>query len=361
MTTERPLVLVIAQSARFLAQQAAREGYRVRAIDQFNDADLISVCEQTSSFADFNQLNLAELRQNIIQLAGESPATLIAGTGAEVFYPLFNQLPSSITIANNSAACFDQCHNPNHWFMLLRKLQIPHPETCFERPSPSNDIWIFKQAGGWGGTQIKRLNTQIISKPGVYQRLITGQAFSVLFFADSNGWRWLGTQSQQSLPDHFIHQQLRSDFPLPSIACEQVTKIINQLNQTLQLRGFNSADFILTEQNTVLLLELNPRPAASMQLLDSPSMITAQIQACTRNVTAQVKVSSNRQTLVYLFASHSGHVCSAPDWPVNCHDLPAAGQAVQTGDIICSALIATSDDFEEKHAAIKWQVMQNIV
>lgn len=359
MKALRPLVLVIAQSARFLAQQAAREGYRVRAIDQFNDADLISVCEQTSSFADFNQLNLAGLRQNIIQLAGESPATLIAGTGAEIFYPLFNQLPPQITVANNTQECFQQCHRPEQWFALLEKLQIPHPKTCFAKPTSSNQ-WLFKPTGGWGGMGIQSVSAHSTDKSGVYQRLIHGQPFSVLFFADRSGWQWLSTQSQHSLPDRFIHQRMHSHFSLSLAAQAQVTSVIDQLNRTLQLRGFNSMDFILTEHAEVLLLELNARPAASMQFLDSPALITTQISACIDDRPAHIEPASRKQTLVYLFASHSGHIRHQAHWPECCHDLPTEGQFIRAGDVVCSALFPTTEEFPHEFASLNQQVMQNI-
>lgn len=360
MSALRPLVLVIAQSARFLAQQAAREGYLVRAVDQFNDVDLVSVCEQTLTFADFNQLNMADIRQSIVQLAGDTPATLIAGTGAEVIYPLFNQLPPQITLANNTASCFHQCHSPQQWFALLQKLQIPHPQTCFEKPA-SSDKWVFKPASRWGGTQIQLMTDIPINKPGFYQRLIKGQAFSVLFFADRNGWQWLSTQSQQPLPDRFIHEHLRNHFPLTPVAHEQVTTTIEKLTQTLQLRGFNSVDFILSEQLDTLLLELNPRPAASMQFLDSQSLISAQIRACVDDKPASIASASLEQTLIYLFASQSGHVREHAHWPDSCHDIPATGQSVEAGDIICSALISTTDEFEDERATLKQQVMLNII
>lgn len=359
MTTTRPLVLVVAQSARFLAQQAAREGYRVRAADQFNDVDLLRVCEKTLSIPDINSASIADIGQSILRLADNEPAVLLAGTGAEIFYPIFNQLPSQISLANNKSICFEQCHQPGKWFALLKKLQIPHPPTCFDRPESSSAPWLFKPATGWGGVGIQPLTSATDNQSGFYQHHVEGQPFSVLFFADRNGWQWLSTQSQHSLPDRFIHQQLRSHFKLTASSKTQIIAIINKLNRALPLRGFNSIDCILTQQEVVL-LELNPRPAASMQLLDSTSLISAQIGTCRDDEAIRLQTTSSQQTLVYLFAPHSGHIRHAAYWPDNCHDLPAAGQFVRHGEIVCSALIPTTDTLEITRQRLSRQIMQNI-
>lgn len=354
------LVLVIAQSARYLAQQAAREGFRVRAIDQFNDADLQQSCERTYPLADFDKARPATILQAIEYLAGDQPAVLIAGTGAERFYPLFNQLPPQFTLANNTSECFAQCHTSARWLQLLDKLQIACPESRFERPiSPAG--WLFKPDAGWGGRAIQTLSDQAtINRSGYFQRQIHGQPFSVLFFADRNGWQWLGTQRQHSLPDRFVHQRLDSHYPLSEDLRKQLVEILNRLNQALGLRGFNSADFIVTEQGELFILELNPRPAASMQFLDSPSLITAQLRSCIDGKAAQIQPAEEKQTLCYLFATHSGRIRPEAEWPASCHDLPAAGTVIRAGDIVCSALLPATATFKDKYRSIYRQVMHNI-
>lgn len=356
---QQTLVLIVAQSARYLAQQAAREGYRVRAIDQFNDTDLQHSCERTHLVADFGKLAFDDFYRAMMQLAGDEPAVLIAGTGVERFYPLFKELPLQFTLANNPFECFDQCCQSQRWFALLERLKIPHPESRFSRPT-TNDNWLFKPAASWGGTGIQALSDQRINTPGVYQRQIQGQSFSVLFFADSEGWQWLGTQQQHASPALFVHEQISSHFPLSQSLREQVNDIIDKLNQALSLHGFNCADFILCANADVLLLELNPRPTASMQFLESPRLISAQIRACIDNEPVKLAPVAHKQTLFYLFARHSGYVREDGRWPASCRDLPASGAFIHEGQIICSALIPTTETFNETRALIYQEVMHNI-
>lgn len=358
--SQQTLVLVIAQSARYLAQQAAREGYRVRAIDQFNDVDLQQSCERTYPIADFDKVTPATILQAIEYLAGDQPAVLIAGSGAERFYPLFDQLPPQFTLANNTSECFKQCHSSRQWLTLLDRLQIAHPESRLERPT-STVGWLFKPDASWGGTAIQTLYGQtLINGTGCFQRQVYGQPFSVLFFVDRNGWQWLGTQRQHSLPAQFVHQQLDSHYSLSTELHKQLVDMINKLNQALGLRGFNSADFIVTEQGQLFILELNPRPAASMQFLDSPSVLSAQLRSCIDDQTLQVQPVQKTQTLCYLFASHGGRIRPQTEWPVQCHDLPAAGTVIRAGDIVCSALLPATATLKDKYRSIYQQVMHNI-
>ena len=81
------LLLIVAQSARMLAQSARREGYTLRVADCFADIDTLDAADRFLQLSALDNLEEHQWLQTIITLSDAEPCWLICGTGIERFYP----------------------------------------------------------------------------------------------------------------------------------------------------------------------------------------------------------------------------------------------------------------------------------
>ncbi|MCC5795779.1 MAG: ATP-grasp domain-containing protein [Methylophaga sp.] len=346
--SERPavstLLIIIAQSARFLIQSAARHGYRVRAADCFADSDSVQHCERFIRLKAITTVSPQQLRETIELLAEGETAYLIIGTGIEYLYPALTDLPEYIySTANTAEACSQVCQ-PMPWFALLDSLQLPHPEVTYQ--SPNTGQWLLKDAAAWGGSHIS--TEQCISNNSHYlQRHIHGNSYSSLFVIDAQHQpRLLMFNRQICVAEANGDFRLQTLYNHPELATDQqqaITDAIMQIQQRLNLRGLNSLDFMVSDSGQLLLLELNPRPSASCQLLpETLDWLHWQI-APPQNL-PDIKMSY--RLLYHFFAEQLLTIPDNIEWPTDFCDLPAPGTIHAEGDPLCSLCIEAPDTNE---------------
>jgi len=113
----------------------------------------------------------------------------------------------------------------------------------------------------------------------------------------------------------------------------------------LALRGLNSLDFILTE-NEVLVLEINPRLTATFDLYDN--LFEHHIQGC-KGILMPLSASTKAKAHVIVYAAH--HIRNPenfiwPDWVV---DTPL--DTVFKNQPLCTVLASAADANAAKHLA----------
>ena len=108
------------------------------------------------------------------------------------------------------------------------------------------------------------------------------------------------------------------------------------------LRGLSSLDFIHADDCSHV-LEINPRPSASMQLYDEDLLIR-HIQACIgdvgRNSAAYCAAGQDYHSTGYqiVYAVQDLTIPDPFEWPEWCMDLPKSGDMCRTGQPICSII-----------------------
>ncbi len=338
------LLIIIAQSARFLIQSAARHGYRVRAADCFADSDAVQHCEQFIRLGAIETLDCQQLRDTIDHLSCGEPAYLVIGTGIESLYQTLTDLPEHIHQTANSASVCSQLCQPSQWFALLDSLQLPYPEVSYQ--TETIGAWLVKDAAAWGGSHIQ--SEQSISHSTQYlQRHIQGSSYSALFVIDADHQaRLLMFNQQICVAENSGDFRLQTLYNHPNLAAElqqTVMHAIKKLQQRLNLRGLNSLDFMISDAGQLLLLELNPRPSASCQLLpDSLDWLHWQI-AAPKNL-PDMKMSYG--LLYHFFAVQALSIPDDIDWPRDFCDIPAPGTTFAEGDPVCSLCINAADSAE---------------
>jgi predicted ATP-grasp superfamily ATP-dependent carboligase len=193
-----------------------------------------------------------------------------------------------------------------------------------------------------------------VLRPGqILQRRVPGQAMSATFVADGRRARLLGV-NRQSMQAHPV----RSD--VPYVFCGVVgpvpvsPAVLNGLEAALGLlvpafglRGLGSLDFLL-HAGTWQLLEVNPRPPASVALYPNWRPMAAHVQACVEGRLPQPPSEPPPEQAVrgyeIVFARRSFRLDDAQAAALGAaphtHDLPAGGQNFDAGDPLCSITLA---------------------
>jgi methenyltetrahydromethanopterin cyclohydrolase len=351
-------LLIVAQSARYLAEAAARSGYQVWAADCFADSDTLAVCER---FIRIESLaNPQRLLKQIIELSRGQSCLLIAGTGVELFYPLLEQLPVHIQWRGNPVQTLRITQQSAQFFALLDKAKIPYPETLWSYPKQPAD-YVLKRDQTWGGTYIQSA-TQPLAEQGYYQRRIDGESVSVLILADGKSCHLLSIHQQQNRPDSFQRDYLQRPVMLSESLLQQLKQTSQKLATLCELRGLNSIDFIVDKQ-CCLVLEINPRPSASVEFLsgDYP-LLDWHISACKTHIDPpEPKAPAYSQRLVTLYAEHDCQVPKAMNWPTAAHDIPAAQTIIKRGQPICSLLLqAEADSLPQQQQELSQSIYKNL-
>lgn len=335
-------ILIFAQSGRFLAQAAHRENYPVWVIDSYADKDTLAIADRYLQLTNFQQCSEQTVVNALLQVSNLLPCTLILGTGVERFYPILASLPSHIHFVGNCLETLENVCQPVRWFALLAKLKIAFPDTQ-QHAVPS---YLFKASQSWGGHHIQCYPNNV-NQPGYYQRRIEGISASVLFIADGQKFHRLSVNQQ------YCRNPSLGDFTLASIdnslalSLQQLTAVdtvLDKLTQSLVLKGFNALDFIITADSSLFVLELNPRPSASMALLDdSLPLIDLHLQACDRQMPEHPVAPASKKHLFFCFADKEIVIPEHFVWPDYCADLPADKTNIYNGEIVCSLLLSNND------------------
>lgn len=352
---QEEVILIVAQSGRFLAQIAFQSGYTVWVADCYGDQDTLAIAQRWLPLTDLTDKNT--VLKTIIELSQNQRCLLVCGSGVEAFFPILNSLPTTITLIGNSAETIEQVKTPSRFFSLLEQLSIPYPETQLAVNGDKPGRWLCKPFYGFGGQYITEFTQQHKNNNQYYQRYIDGPSGSVLFLANG-GTTHIISFNQQFRRGHsnspFTHSGLSAPYLLSNSIQHKIEAYIRQLVAKLSLRGFNSLDFIVTADDGVLVLEINPRLSASAELIDSNlAIFNHHLAACTDPFALVYSGIGSKRHLHLLFAPVDIIVPEAVDWPKHYHDLPMAGSLIKQGTPICSAVVETSLSFKESESAIQ--------
>ena len=116
---------------------------------------------------------------------------------------------------------------------------------------------------------------------------------------------------------------------------EQITDWLKKLVPVFALKGLNSLDFIQAGDQSFV-LEINPRPSASMQLYDA-DLLSRHIKASQGELT-DYRLHHGYTGYQIVYAEQDVLIPEAFAWPAWCMDLPECGGICRTGQPICSII-----------------------
>ena len=338
LVSDSIVVLIVAISARAIAESIIRAGMIAIAIDAFGDEDARAACRELVVAPDsqngFAHCDLDAMTSHLMR--AHKPVGIVYGAGFEDCPDQLTRLARHAALFGASPAAVASAKDPVRLSQLCAAVGLRHPEIKMTPPLLLQG-WILKRAGGSGGRHIRNAATQHAKTAADYwQRRIDGRSVSLLFTCDDREIVPLGWSEQWTEPSHTM--PYRYGGAAGPMVCPKeigVLEALSRLARTLGLKGLASADFIDDGCN-LWLLEINPRPGATLDVFDDALDPLMQ-----RHVSvSDVPIGRPRQNQG---AKASGVVYAKEDmvipkleWPSWVADRPAAGTVISEDAPICT-------------------------
>lgn len=357
-TRPEPSVLIAAFSGRGLAAAARRAGYVPLVADLFADADTQELAarsrEVPGTLAD--GFRDEALFAALEELAEEhAPAGLVYGAGFEARPDLLAELGRRWPILGNSPEVIARLKNPEAFAAACAKLGIPHPEITRQMPARPAE-WLRKRSGGAGGTHVRGADegtapdavdgtgTPHTGDGHYFQRAVAGRSISVLFVTAPRGsTRVIGFSEQWRAPSAAEPFRFGGALRPARIAPQVEAALAGAVSLTARefgLTGINSADFIVGDGGAWWLLEINPRPGATLDIFDSAEcpLFALHMAAVSSADTPPVPKLNGVATMRILYTLNAKY--SLPSWvyPAWIADRPRSGTSLAAGAPFCTVL-----------------------
>jgi len=341
-------------SARLVAECAARDGYRVVALDCFGDVDTRRVAARWHSIASDAAplaIDAGRLLAALAEVAAGGDAIgWIAGSGFEASPALVEHGAALLPLVGCASATLARLRAPRVFFARLDALGLPHPEVRFEA-SADGAGWLRKDGGGHGGWHVRRAKADepALGERDYFQREAGGVPMSASFIAALGAARVLGFNRmlvRRFGARAFVHAGCIGPLALSRRAAEAVEQHVAALTREFELQGLASLDFLL-DGEAVSLLEVNARPSASIAL-HGEGLVRAHVEACLRGVLPPPRAALEGvagQAIVYARRAFALGEAAAARLAAtdHCHDLPHAGTRFAIGDPVCSVDARAAD------------------
>jgi predicted ATP-grasp superfamily ATP-dependent carboligase len=335
-------VLIAAMSGRALAQSARRGGYLPLVADFFGDQDTLQAAAAHVRFGGSLAHGIKEnhLMRALEELSRDHRALgIVCGTGFEDRTGLLERVAERWPLFGNAASVVAGIKDPENLAVLCRKADVAFPDFELTKP-PALDDWLVKRTGGAGGAHIKTASDAAGSNAVYYQRKMPGSAVSALFLADGRRAELLGFSTQWCSPvagkPYRYGGAVRPARLAPAMEAS-LASAVGRLAAAASLIGLNSADF-LVEDDRYWLLEVNPRPGATLDIFEPPggSLCALHIAACAGNLAAAPHYSEGAKASAIVYAEEDIPSFPPLEWPDWTADRPRAGSAVKAGDPLCT-------------------------
>lgn len=256
---------------------AARTGLRIQAADLFADRDLLALAAAVAIPAERYPSALAEAALGF-------PPGPWCYTGALENHPgLVDAIAATRPLAGNGGDALRRVRSPDRLAESLAEAGIGFPRTL-DDPSalPRDGSWLRKPRASGGGNGIAPWTGSVadprrpaLPSDHVWQERCAGRAVAGVFVVTGREARLVGTSRQLigvaawHAPPYAYCGSIDVDpRSLPDDLGEQWDRVGNVLAGAFALRGAVGVDAIVTPSGRLLVIEINPRPTASMELVD---------------------------------------------------------------------------------------------
>lgn len=269
-SSDAPALVIVGASARAMATSAVRAGFRVFTADLFGDHDL-------REFAD-GVATISPYPKGVHDAVAGFPVAPVLYTGAfENFPSVIEELAMTRPLVAASSRSLARARSPDALASALGDAGLFFPETLTGRSGvPVDGSWLAKpraSAGGHGITPWFGATTD--DTPTLWQKRIAGRRFSVAFALRQRqhevlalsrqliGCRWCNGSSF-AYCGSVDHDPQAVD----SRVRDQLARLGEVLATVFDLEGLVGADLILDASWQLWVIEINPRPTASMELVE---------------------------------------------------------------------------------------------
>ena len=270
---EKPSLLIAAISARSLAQSARRAGFTPLVADFFADTDTQEAAHACRKLRGIERgMQWRSLCRALDALAERAPSPIagfVYGAGFEDRPELLRLIAERWKLLGNDAETVKRIKAPKMFFAALDRLGIAHPKTASKRPR-NGAGWLAKKTGGAGGSHIVPSRLATSSPDRYFQQRVEGRAVSALFVGNGSFARVLGFSEQWTSPSPrspWRYGGAVRPASLPEDLARRMASAVIGVARAFKIKGLASADF-LVKDGEALLLEINPRPGATLDIFD---------------------------------------------------------------------------------------------
>lgn len=285
-------VVIVGASVRALAESAARSGWLVHAADLFGDTDLRHVAADAVRVAGGDATGYP---LGLPAAVSRFPIAPVIYTGALENHPaIIEALARDRPLAAAGTAAVRLVRDPTSLAPLVRGVGLAYPDTTTSPVGvPVDGSFVVKPTASAGGRGVRRWrggSRKTSTGSFLWQRLVPGSAWSVSFFAGPRGCelfaasrqligcRWCGGRTfgycgSVNVPLDDVYKPLRA----------RLESLGNSLTTHCGLIGAFGIDFILSASDNAYVIEVNPRPTASMELAERATgrpIAAAHLEAC---------------------------------------------------------------------------------
>ncbi|MFC3693598.1 ATP-grasp domain-containing protein [Chenggangzhangella methanolivorans] len=350
MTDQPPFDLaVIALSARALARSARRAGLNVLALDLFADDDTREHAAEAVRVPMRRSVVAFDRRALLDALASHAPEGLpvVFGAGFEHAPNLMRAIARRNPVLGASSETVALLKNPEAFAGLLDDLGVRRPAMA---PHGAADLdaarWLSKRAGASGGSHI-RTGTAVRARRYLQER-VEGRAVSALFLADGAKAHVLGFSEQWPDPAPaapFRYGGAVGPVTISDGVAASIDAALDRLVSATRLKGLASADMILPDDQSFVLLEINPRPGATLDVFDRgdmPALINLHIEACAGRLPGPLPrlETAFAAAVVHAPATTRAGAVARPHWTA---DWPSCDETVPAGAPFCTVFAAGQD------------------
>jgi uncharacterized protein len=351
------VILVVAFSARMLAELALRAGQAVTAVDHFGDVDLRRMCATVAVRGPMEAL---------VAAAEEVPARrVVYGAGLENRPELVARLAAGRELLGCSPDALRRVRDPAQ----LAAAGLPYPRTFVGRaPSPGDDRWLRKPLRSGGGRGVREWRGGAVGEGVVVQERIAGVPCSAAAVADGRSAALLGVSEQlvgcfgargytwsgNLVPPRLPASEDRALRTAAEAICARVA-------EAFALRGLFGVDLVWDGERAWV-LEVNPRPTASLEVI-APDAFTLHLEACAGRLPASPRPApATAAGKAIVFATEDVAMPATDAWEAR--DVPHPGERIAAHQPICT-LLATGPtpesvlaDLEARAAALRTGLLE---
>lgn len=334
-------VLVVAVSARMLAELAVADGYQVVAVDRFGDVDLRAVAGGAT----------APTSESLAALAADiDAAAVVYGAGFENRPDLVRQLADGRELLGTPPELLAAVRDPWAVGAAAQAAGARAPETREDAPPTraADTRWLRKPRLGGGGRGVRGWRGGSLRRMEILQRRIDGLSCSAVAIGDGQravvlglteqlhrprGFQWTGNVTPPRLPEP---QRSELDGQLRAVCAEVAARF--------GVRGAFGVDAIWDGRHAWV-LEVNPRPTASLELF-GPGSFEAHVRGARGlGLPAADATPPSGCTAVklVLFADRTVRAPEPGWWPAGLvHDIPRADELIERGAPVCTLISAAA-------------------
>jgi uncharacterized protein len=342
--TDRPAIIVMGYSARSLASSASRAGFAPLSIDVFGDDDTRGMSLASVKLEGGLSEGLApdKVTGAVETLVGaHDPIGLVYGAGFEHQPETIATIAERTRVFGNGADILKRAKDPLVLARVCEGNGVRHPQVVFAPPAEP-ELWLTKRRGGAGGAHIAMAEAGNRARPDSYfQRRAGGKSISALFLASEKKVEIIGLSMQWTAPtpeSRFRYGGAAGPVDIDPAQAKEITRSVAAIASELDLVGLNSADFLVSD-NEVWLIEINPRPGATLDVFESngTTLFARHIAACEGHLThASASFAFKAAEIVY--APYDIVVGGGRDWPDWTVDRSPAGTRIAAGDPLCTVV-----------------------